>query len=253
MFDDLQGKSVLVTGASRGIGAAIARGFAKVGARVAIHYNSSVSQAEEQAAAIVAAGGSAVTIGGDFKDPKTARQVVAEAAKRLGALDVLVNNAGAMVARCEFMDVDPELVEATLNINVKSLISASQAAVPYLEKSGRGAIVNLGSIAGADGGSSSVVHYASAKGYVHTLTRSMARALAAKNIRVNAIAPGVITTDFHAATPAAILERLKSNIVMGRLGVADDCVGPVLFLSSQAASGYITGQVLHINGGQYMG
>jgi len=253
MFKDLEGKSVLVTGAGKGIGAAIARGFADAGAHVAIHYNNSAAPAKALADSIAAKGGIAITVAGDFSDPVHAGQTVETAAAKLKGLDILVNNAGAMVARRDFMEVDEALIDAVLDLNVKSLIAASQAAVPHMEKTGVGAIVNLGSIAGSDGGSGTVAHYASAKGYVHTLTRSMARGLAVKGIRVNAIAPGVINTPFHAATPPEILDRLKSAIVMGRLGTAEDCVGPTLFLSSQEASGYITGQVLHVNGGQYMG
>lgn len=252
MFNDLTGKAVLVTGASRGIGAAIANGFAEAGAHVAIHYNASREPAEKLAESINQSGGKAVTIGGDFSRSPEARKTVEEAATRLGGLDVLVNNAGAMVDRRDFVDIDDELLDAVNDLNIKSLVAASQAAVPHLEKSANGAIVNLGSIAGANGGGASVAHYAAAKGYVHTVTRSMAMALAGKGIRVNAIAPGVINTDFHAATPPEILNNLKNMIVMGRLGDAEDCVGSALFLSSRKASGYITGQVLHINGGQYM-
>lgn len=253
MFKDLRGKAVLVTGASKGIGAAIARGFADAGADVAIHYNQGGAPAKALADAIAAEGGTVTVVSGDFSDPTQARRTVETAATKLKGLDILINNAGAMVARRDFMEVDQALIDAVLDLNVKSLIAASQAAVPYMEKAGHGAIVNLGSIAGSDGGSGTVAHYASAKGYVHTLTRSMARGLAAKGIRVNAIAPGVIDTEFHAATPPEVLDRLKNAIVMGRLGIAEDCVGPALFLSSHEASGYITGQVLHVNGGQYMG
>ena len=120
------------------------------------------------------------------------------------------------------------------------------------EASGHGVIINLGSIAGNDGGGPGSGHYACAKAYIHNLTRHMARDLAVRNIRVNAIAPGVIATPFHAQTPPERMEAMKKTIQLGRIGEPEDCVGPLLFLASNAMSGYMTGQILHVNGGQYM-
>jgi 3-oxoacyl-[acyl-carrier protein] reductase len=124
--------------------------------------------------------------------------------------------------------------------------------VPHIEAEGGGAIINVGSIAGNDGGGPGSGHYAAAKAYVHNMTRHMARDLAKRNIRVNAIAPGVIETAFHAATPPERMEAMKNATQLGRVGTPQDCVGPLLVLARDSESGYITGQILHVNGGQYM-
>ncbi len=250
-FEGFEGMGVLVTGASTGIGAATAKAFARNGARVAVHYNASQAAAAEVVQDILAAGGHAVLIPADLGDPEQAGPMVERAAVALGRLDVLVNNAGSLTGRIPFMDWDASTFDRVMNLNVRSLINASQAAVPYLEAGG-GAIVNLGSIAGSDGGGPGSGHYAAAKAYVHNLTRHMARDLAGRNIRVNAVAPGVIGTPFHAATPPERMEAMRKSVQLGRIGEPEDCVGPILFLASAELSGYVTGQILHVNGGQYM-
>ena len=253
MLDDFRNKVVLITGASVGIGAAAALGFARLGADVAVHYNKNQQPAEAVCGEIRKLGRKAVAIGGDFTVAGTARHIVEETVSKLGRLDVLMNNAGAMIRRAPFLELDFDLYEAAMNLNVKSVIEASQAAVPHLERQGGGAIINVGSIAGSDGGGPGSGHYACAKAYVHNLTRHMARDLAARKIRVNAISPGVIETAFHAATPPERMEAMKKSVPMGRAGTPEDCVGPILFLASTSMGGYVTGQVLHVNGGQYMG
>ena len=256
MLDHLSGKAVLVTGASSGIGAAIARAFAGLGAHVAIHYNSNEDGAQAVADDISAEGGTSVLVRADLTDPKTAKAMVEEAVKKLGKLDILVNNAGSLCGRKPFMEIDDDLYDAVMNLNVRSVINASQAAVPHIEAAsqgslGGGSIINLGSIAGNDGGGPGSGHYACAKAYIHNLTRHMARDLAKRNIRVNAIAPGVIGTPFHAQTPADRMEAMKNSVHLGRIGTPEDCAGPVVFLASDMAR-YVTGQILHVNGGQLM-
>ena len=251
MLDDLKGKAVLITGASTGIGAAAARGFARHGARVVVHYNSSRDEAQAVADAIAAEGGEAFVIQADLTEAGTARPLVEAAAARLGGLDVLVNNAGSLFTRTPLLDWDDALYDKVMALNVQAVIHATQTAVPHMEARG-GAIINLGSIAGNNGGAPGSGLFASAKAFVHNVTRHMATDLAKKNIRVNAIAPGVITTPFHAKTPPERMQAMLNSVPMGRLGVAEDCVGPILFLASNQMSGYITGQILHVNGGQMM-
>ncbi len=252
MLEDLQGRAVLITGSSTGIGAAAAAGFGRAGAKVCVHYNAHRDEAEHVADLIRADGGEAHVLHADLTtDPASARGLVEDAAKAMGRLDVLINNAGSLFTRTLFMEWDEALYTEVMNLNVRAVIEASQAAVPYLEK-GQGAIVNLGSIAGNNGGAPGSGMYAAAKAAIHNLTRHMAVDLAKRGIRVNAIAPGVIKTPFHDKTPPERMQAMLNSVPMARLGAADDCTGALLFLASNAMSGYITGQILHINGGQYM-
>jgi 3-oxoacyl-[acyl-carrier protein] reductase len=247
---DLAGKAVLITGASTGIGAAAARAFAACGAHVAIHYNASRDAAEALAAEI---GAGAFTVAGDFAVPGVARDVVAKAAARLGRLDVLVNNAGGLVKRVPIAEVTEEFFDSVVDLNVRSLVMASSAALPHLKAAGGGSIINVTSIAARNGGANGATMYAAAKGFVSTFTRGLAKEVVKDGIRVNAVSPGVIATPFHErySTPA-MLEIMRAQIPMGRLGAADDCAGAFLFLAAPSLSGYVTGQVLEVNGGQYM-
>lgn len=252
MLDDLRGKRVLVTGGSSGIGAAIARGFAGEGAAVAIHYFSGAEPAKKLAAEIAAAGGKAVTVGGDVRKLKDAASIVEDTVKAIGGIDVLVNNAGGLVKSVKLADYSDEIYEEVTDLNVRSILAVTRAALPHLKKSGQGAIVNTGSIAGRNGGAPGSALYAATKAAVHSLTKGMAQEFAAEGIRVNAVAPGLILTPFHAATSKERLESVRQTIPLKRLGTADDCVGACLFLASNNMSGYVTGVVIDVNGGRLM-
>jgi 3-oxoacyl-[acyl-carrier protein] reductase len=249
---DLQDKRILVTGASSGIGAALGEAFAQQGARVALHGH---RHAEDLAAAvrrIQQAGGHALALTADLGAAREARQLVDSAARELDGLDVLVNNAGAIIAREPIATADDALLDRVFDLNSRAVLAACQAAVPHMTARGGGSIINVGSIAALDGGGRGAGLYASAKAFVHTLTRHLARDLASVNIRVNAVSPGAIETPFHATTPPERMQAMRAAIPMGRLGVPADCVGAFLFLASSELSGYITGQVIHVNGGQAM-
>jgi len=248
-IDDLLGKAVLITGASTGIGAALARAFAAQGAKLALHYNSHEADARALAAEL---GTQPALVRGDLTKRGEARRVVDDAAAALGGLDVLINNAGGIGERRPITEVDDALFDFVYDLNVRSLLAATQAAIPHFEKRGGGNIVNVGSIAGIDGGGAGASVYSSAKAAVHNLTRHTARDLAKKNIRVNTVAPGAIATPFHAKTPKERLDAMRNAAPMGRIGEPQDCVGAFLFLASNELSGYITGNIVHVNGGMFM-
>ena len=249
IIDDLKGKAVLITGASSGIGAALARAFAAQGSRLALHFNSHEEAARALAKEI---GGAPSLIRGDLTKRGEAKRVVTEAAAALGGLDILINNAGGIGERRPIADVDDALFDFVYDLNVRSVIGASQAAIPHFEKRGGGNIINVGSIAGIDGGGPGSSMYSTAKAAVHNITRHLATDLATKNIRVNTVAPGAIATPFHARTPQTRMDAMREATAMGRVGEAQDCVGAFLFLASNELSGYVTGNMVHVNGGMYM-
>lgn len=248
-IEDLAGKAVLITGASSGIGAALARTFAAQGSRLALHFNAHEAEIRALAGEL---GVGVALVRGDLSKRGEAKRVVNEAAVALGGLDVLINNAGGLGERRPIGDVDDALFDFVYDLNVRAVFAASQAAIPHFEKRGGGNIINVGSIAGVDGGGAGASLYATAKAAVHNLTRHLATDLAARNIRVNTVAPGAIATPFHAKTPAARMQAMSDATALGRVGVAEDCVGSFLFLASNELSGYITGNMIHVNGGMYM-
>ena len=251
-IDDLTNKSILIIGASSGIGAAISRAFAEQGACIAVHCSSNTAGAERVVRDIRSAGGVAQLVRGDLTLPGEAKRIVEDGASALGALDVLINNAGSLISRRPFLEADDGWVNAVFNLNARAVIQTCQAAVPHMGRRGGGAIINVGSIAGIDGGGSGTGIYGAAKAFVHNLTRHLARDLAERNIRVNTVSPGVIDTAFHDATPPERMEAMRKSVCMGRIGTPSDCIGAFLFLASPSLSGYITGQNIHVNGGQAM-
>lgn len=253
MMSDLQGKVVLITGASTGIGAAVARAFGQHGARVAVHYHASEAAAREVASDIQAAGGSADLFCADMMKPGEPRRLVEAVRTKCGRIDVLVNNAGNVFGRKPLAEWSDDEFDAMLQLNVRSVVAMCQAAIGVFRDQGGGNIINVTSIAARNGGGPGVVLYAATKGFVSTLTRGLAKEFAPDHVRVNGVAPGVILTPLHDRhTPAATLEALKATVPMGRLGEASECAGAFLYLASDEASGYVTGQVLEVNGGQLM-
>ena len=253
MIEDLKGKAVLVTGASTGIGAAVARAFAANGARVAVHYHASREAAAALTRDIERFGGSAVPIQGDLTKRGAAARVVADAAKALDGLDILINNAGGLIKRVPIADFPDDLLDHVFDLNCRSLVEAARAAIPLFRQRGGGNIINTTSIAARHGGGAGALIYAAAKGFVSTLTRGMAKELIGDKIRVNAVAPGVIDTPFHERfTTAEQMAAMVKTIPMGRIGSSEECAGSYLYLASDRMSGYVTGQVIEVNGGQLM-
>lgn len=252
-ISDLEGKAVLVTGASTGIGAAVARGFAQQGMHVAIHCNASRAAAEALAAEITGAGGKAIVLQADVRSVEACSKLVREAHAALGGLDVLVNNAGGVVKREPLREIDDALYDDIVNLNARSVFACSRAALPIMEAAGGGAIISTTSLAARNGGGSRSTLYAASKAFVSTFTRGLAKEVARHGIRVNAVAPGVIgKPDKAKTTPTHQLEASIKLTPMRRIGTVEECVGAYLFLASGAMSGFITGQVVEVNGGLQM-
>jgi 3-oxoacyl-[acyl-carrier protein] reductase len=249
---DLEGRAVLVTGASTGIGAALVAAFVEVGARVGLHYNSSAEAAEQVAREARDRGGEVFLSRGDFSKPGDVQRVVEETANHFGGLYGLINNAGGMVARQPYADFTEAHYDAVMDLNARSVLVATHAALPWLLKS-KGFVINTTSIAARNGAGGGAGMYGSSKAFVSNLTRGMAKEWIKQGVRVNAVAPGVILTPFHERyTNEAQMQAMLATIPAGYAAKAEDCVGAYLFLASPALSSYITGQVIEVNGGQLM-
>ncbi|MFD2092880.1 SDR family NAD(P)-dependent oxidoreductase [Blastococcus deserti] len=248
---DFADQVVLVTGASSGIGAAVAQAFGSRGAQVVVHYNRNRDGAEGVVGAIAEGGGRATSATADLSNPAAAADLVDGVVSRYGRIDVLVNNAGDLVRRRAVADVSDEEFHRIMDLNMTSVFAMSRRTVPVMQRQGSGSIVNVTSVAARTGGAGGSVVYATSKGAVSTFTRGLAKELATDGIRVNAVAPGIITTPFHDRhTADEQMHTMVSGIPMGRAGRPEECVGAVLFLACPAMSGYVTGQVLEVNGGQ---
>ena len=251
-ISDIEGKAVLITGASTGIGAALAREFARQGASVGLHYNASVDAAKALAAEIAAAGGRVTLIQADMSTGAGAKSAVDQAVAAFGRLDGLINNAGGMVRRVSYELASEADYDEIMDLNARSVLVACSAAIPHLKKQG-GFIINTTSIAARNGAGGGAGLYGSSKSFVSNVTRGMAKELIPFGIRVNAVAPGVIDTPFHERySTEAQMKAMVATVPQGRAGMPEDCVGAFLFLASAALSGYIIGQVIEVNGGQLM-
>ena len=253
MMNDLKEKVVLVTGSSTGIGAAAARAFGRAGAQLAVHYHASEAPARAVVADIAKAGGRAALFRADMMQPGEPARLVPEVQRHFGRIDVLVNNAGNVFDRKPLAAWSEDEFEAMLQLNVRSVVAMCQAVIGVFRAQGGGNIINVTSIAARNGGGPGVVLYAATKGFISTLTRGLAKEFVGDRVRVNGVAPGVILTPLHDRhTPPATLVALKTTVPMGRLGTADECAGAFLYLASDDLSGYVTGQIIEVNGGQLM-
>lgn len=241
----LAGKTAIVTGGGRDIGAAVAIKLASEGASVAINYFASSTGADETVAKIQAAGGKAFAMQGDLKKAEDVNALVAKTVDDFGGVDVLVNNAGGLVARKKVAEMELAHWQEVMDLNLTSTFLMTNAALQHMST---GTIVNLASQAARDGGGPGAVPYAASKGAVMTMTRGLAKELGPE-IRVNALCPGMIDTDFHNIhTPDAGRRGFESSAPVRRQGHVDDIANLVMFLACDD-SGFITGANIDINGG----
>lgn len=245
----LTGKVALVTGASRGIGRAVALRLAQCGAKIAVNYAGNQAAAEEVKQMIEANGGEAILVQADISSAESVDTMVASVMEAFGRIDILVNNAGitrdTLLMRMKESDWD-----AVIQTNLTGVFYVTKAVAKIMMKQRAGKIVNMSSVVGLMGNAGQA-NYAAAKAGVIGFTKSMARELAGRNITVNAIAPGFIATDMTAVLSDKVKEDLATKIPLGRMGEADDIANAILFLVSDSAS-YITGQTLNVDGGMVM-
>jgi len=245
----LHGQVALVTGASRGIGRAVAAHLAAAGAHVVVNFVRNQQAAQETVGAIQTAGGQAELARFDVAEPEAVRTAVSELVERLGRCDILVNNAGVTVDALlmRFKESDWDHVMA---INLRGTFNCTKAALRSMVRARYGRIVNMASIIGSMGNAGQAA-YAAAKAGIMGFTKAMAREVAARNITVNAVAPGFVDTEMVAGLPEAARKGYLELIPVGRLGTVDEVADVVDFLV-RPESGYITGQVIGVNGGLYM-
>ena len=242
-------KTALVTGASRGIGRATALELAKAGAKIALNFAGNLAAAEETASMIEAAGGEVLLVQADVGDSAAVDAMIKAVVARFGKIDILVNNAG--ITRDNLiMRMKEEEWDAVIHTNLKGIFNCTKAVTRLMMKQKYGRIVNMASVVGVMGNAGQS-NYAAAKAGVIGFTKSMAKELASRNITVNAVAPGYISTDMTANMPEQAKTDLQSQIPLQRLGNPEDVAAAVLFLVSPGAD-YITGQTLHVDGGMVM-
>src|SRR5512145_418811 len=250
MAFDFKGKIALVTGASRGIGRAIAVELARGGATVALNYAGNVAAASEALALVQQAGAAQAKLYQfDVADPAACAAAVERVVAELGGLHVLVNNAGISIDQL-VMRMKDEDWNRSLQVNLTGNFNLIRAVARPMMKAKGGAIINVTSVIGEMGNAGQAA-YAAAKAGQIGLTKSVARELASRNIRVNAVAPGYIETDMTSGLPEAAKAKMMEMIPLARLGAAEDVANAVAFLASDQAS-YVTGEVLRVNGGMYM-
>ena len=245
----LQGKVALITGSSRGIGEVIARRLATEGIRVAINYRTSEDAANRVVQSIIGSGGEAFAVGADVSQEQEARSLLERVLEQWQQLDILVNNAGITRDRL-LMRMTSDEWDEVLNVNLRGAYLCVKFALPHMVRQRHGRIINISSVVGL-AGNAGQANYAASKAGLIGFTKAIAREIASRNITVNALAPGYITTEMVEKLPEEVKKQILARIPLGRFGEPEDVAETVTFLCSDEA-GYITGQVITIDGGLTM-
>ena len=249
---DLNGKVALVTGSSSGIGRATAVALAANGARVAINFHRNEMGASEARAQITAAGGSAIVIQADVTRASEVQALIEQTVAEFGPIDILVNNAGSLVERLKILELSEERWDEVIDLNLKSAFLCCKAVAGSMMERQAGAIINVSSIAGRNGGALGSIHYSTAKGGLITFTKGLAKELGPFGVRVNAVSPGVIDTPYHEQfSSPEMMKTYAGMIPLGRIGTPLEVANVICFLASDAAS-YLAGETIEINGGMFM-
>ncbi|MDN7241279.1 3-oxoacyl-[acyl-carrier-protein] reductase [Planococcus sp. N028] len=248
-MSNLTGKTAIVTGGSRGIGAEIARRFADAGAKIVVNYSGSQDKAEAVVADIQANGGEAIAVKANVSDSEAVKAMIDETMKAFGSIDILVNNAGITRDNLMMRMKDDEW-DDVINTNLKGVFICTKAVTRQMMKQRSGRIINIASIVGVMGNAGQA-NYVAAKAGVIGLTKTTARELASRNITANAVAPGFITTDMTDKLGEDIQKAMLGQIPLGRFGKPEEVAKAALFLASEDSS-YMTGQTLHLDGGMVM-
>ncbi len=248
--EEFRNQTVLITGASAGIGAAAAHAFGSRGAHVIVHYNTRRDAAEQVVKGIEAAGGAGETVQADLSSAEGIQSLCGWLL--FHPVDILVNNAGSLVQRAKVLEFTPELMNQVLLLNFTSAFFVAQAVLPAMVKRKHGIIVNISSVAARNGGGIGALAYAAAKAALSAMTKNMAKEFAPSGIRVNTVSPGTIDTDYHRAfSTEQMLTNVKAATPAGRLGTSAEVADAILFLCSDGAR-FIQGQALEVNGGFLM-
>jgi 3-oxoacyl-[acyl-carrier protein] reductase len=248
--NSFKGTTVLVTGASSGIGAATAIAFASRGAHILAHYNRQEKEAADVLARVQGAGGSGELLRADLSRMEGVRDLAQDVTGR--PVDILVNNAGSLLRRARVMEFTEELWNEVMTLNLDSAFFLAQAVLRGMAERKRGFIVNVSSVAARNGGGLGALAYATAKGALSTMTKGLAKEFAPIGVRVNAVSPGTVETNYHRQfSTEQMLSGVKAATPMGRLGTSEEIANVILFLCSPEAR-FIQGQVVEVNGGFLM-